>query len=100
SRWDIRANPTASLTGNGFKLSKTGTNEIWLVDLGNTGLGNIVIRQGLLGIQAGTTLGNAASTLALFPGTSLLFWENNANVLNKVLQMTNATVRNDSGYNA
>jgi autotransporter-associated beta strand protein len=100
SRWDIRANPTGSLTGNGFKLSKTGTNEIWLVDLGNTGLGNIDVRQGLLGIQASTTLGNPASTLTLFPGTSLLFWDNNASVLNKILQITNATVRNDSGYNA
>ena len=100
SRWDIRANPTASLTGNGFKLNKTGANEIWLVGLGDTGLGAIDIRQGLLGIQSTTTLGNPAAALTMFPGTSLVFWDNNANVLNKVLQMTNATVRNDSGNNA
>ncbi|HEY9510751.1 MAG TPA: autotransporter-associated beta strand repeat-containing protein, partial [Verrucomicrobiae bacterium] len=30
-RWDIRANPTASLSGNGFNLTKNGVNEIWLV---------------------------------------------------------------------
>jgi autotransporter-associated beta strand protein len=98
-RWDIRANPTASLTGNGFKLTKTGANEIWLVALGATGLGDIDVRQGLLGIQSTTTLGNPANTLTLASGASLVFWDNTSNVLNKVLQVTNATVRNDSGNN-
>ncbi len=98
-RWDIRANPTASLAGNGFNLTKNGVNEIWLVDLGETGLGDIAIRQGLLGIQLGTTLGISSNSLTLSPGTSLSFYDTGANQLNKSLSMTNATLRNDSGAN-
>jgi len=99
NRWDIRANPTASLAGNGFKLSKTGTNEVWLVGLGDTALGDIEVKQGLLGIQSSTTLGIASDTLTLWPGSALAFWDNTTNVLSKILRLTNSVVRSDSGNN-
>jgi autotransporter-associated beta strand protein len=98
-RWDIRANPNGALAGNGFKLSKMGANEVWLVGLGTTGLGDVEVRQGLLGIQSSTTLGNSANALALWPNATLVFFDNTTNVLNKVLRATNAIVRNDSANN-
>ncbi len=97
-RWDIRGNP-GSLNGNGFKLTKTGINEIWLVDLGSTALGNIDVRQGLLGVQGTTTLGNFSDTLSLWPGTTLALWNNSEGALIKNLAMTNALLRNDTGAN-
>jgi autotransporter-associated beta strand protein len=91
-RWDIRANPTATLTGNGYKLTKTGTNEFWLADLGETGLGDIEVRQGLLGLEGSSTAGISDNTLTVWPGATLRLANANGYQLNKALRATNAIV--------
>lgn len=97
-RWDIRANPTASFAGNGFNLTKTGPNEVWLVDVGPSGLGNITVSEGLLGIQGTSTLGNAASTLTV-SSTTLSISATGTNALNKVMTLSAARLANGSGTN-
>ena len=99
ARWDVRANPTAALTGNGRKLTKTNANEVWLVDLGETGLGDIEVRQGLLGLADSTTAGNPASPLSVWPGTTLHLSSSDTFELDKAMRVTNATVRSDAGNN-
>jgi len=98
-RWDIRAQPTGSLTGNNFSLTKTGANEIRLADLGNTGLGDITIAQGTLAIQDTTTLGNANSNLTVAAGATLALWNTDNNALNKRLILNGGNVRNEAGNN-
>ena len=59
----------AFLAGNGFTLTKAGSNNLWLINLGYTNLGAVVINQGELTIQNdntvwGTVLGNSSGFLA------------------------------------
>jgi autotransporter-associated beta strand protein len=98
-RWDIRANPTAALNGGNFTLTKTGPNAIWLADLGNTSLGNINLDQGTLVFQDSTTMGAAASSLTMAPGTTLSFWKTEVNALSKKLVVNGGTFRSDAGDN-
>ncbi len=102
NRWDIRASGTPSgLTGNGYNLTKVGANEVWLVGLGETTLGNITINQGVLGIESTTTMGNVGATLTVNPGAALGFYGNNnaAAPLNKVMIMNSANWVNGNGDN-
>lgn len=99
-RWDIRAHPTAALAGNGYKLTKTGTNELWLVDAGETGLGDIEVQEGLLGLQGSTTAGNSNNVLAVWPGATLRLAGAGSFQLNKSLCVTNAVVSMDAGSNS
>jgi autotransporter-associated beta strand protein len=62
SRWDIQGTG-AYLTGNGYTLTKTGINYIFLVDLSYTNLGAVTINNGDLCLQ-GTTIAGSSSTLA------------------------------------
>jgi autotransporter-associated beta strand protein len=97
NRWDIRANTNGSLAGNGYTLTKTGTNDIYLVGLGNTALGNIQIQQGRIGVQDSTLLGTGG-ILTLASGSGLDFWL--ATMTNtKSISMTNATISSSSGIN-
>jgi len=98
-RWDVRANPTAVINGNNFALTKTGVNEIWMVDAGASGFGTITVNEGLLGIQGTTTLGNSAATITVNSAGSLDFWANGTNILNKVMNLSGGRVVNGSGSN-
>lgn len=98
-RWDIRANPTGSLLGNNFNLNKTGANDIWLADLGGTGLGEITNNQGQLVISDSTTLGDATKNLHLAPGAGLVLWQTDNNVLNKRLAMNGSRLQSLKGDN-
>jgi autotransporter-associated beta strand protein len=102
NRWDVRASGTPSgLIGNGFTLTKTGPNEVWLVGLGDTGLGDITINQGVLGIETTTTMGIPSSTLTINSGATLGFYANNnaATPLNKVMVMNSGNWLNNNGDN-
>lgn len=98
-RWDIRANPTATFTGNNFNLTKAGPNEVWLVDVGASGLANITVSKGLLGVQGSTTLGNAGNTVTVSSGASLGIWGTGTNVLNKTTTLSSGRLSNGSGAN-
>ncbi len=58
---DIRGTG-AYLAGNGYTLTKTGTNYIFLVTLSYTNLSAVTINNGDLCLQ-GTTIGGSSSTL-------------------------------------
>ena len=109
TRWDIRTdNPTiaaASLTGNGYTLSKVGANTIYLVNLGGTDLGNININAGALGLQGTTTLGRTTSgynTATVASSATLSFYAVTAgNVIAKNLDLKDgSTVYNGGGNSA
>jgi autotransporter-associated beta strand protein len=101
-RWDIRSNAVPrGLTGNGFGLTKVGVNEAWLVNLADTGLGDITINQGILGFEGTTTMGLPGSTITINSGSSLGFYGNNnpAAPLNKVAVMNGGNWLNNNGNN-
>ncbi|HEY5915366.1 MAG TPA: autotransporter-associated beta strand repeat-containing protein, partial [Verrucomicrobiae bacterium] len=92
-RWDIRSNNVPSgLTGNGYKLTKVGNNAVWLVSLGETGLGDVVINGGTLGFEVTTTMGDPAKAIAVNPGASVGMYNNNnsAAPLMKIMTMNTA----------
>ncbi len=101
-RWDIRTdNPTstpASLTGNGYTLTKVGDNSIYLVNLGNTGLGNINVIAGTLGIQGTTTMGDSSKTVTVASGARLCMWAlPGTNILLKNMILEGGTLQTTSG---
>jgi fibronectin-binding autotransporter adhesin len=73
-RFDIRANPTATLAGNGFRLTKTGVNQVSLVDVGDSGLGDIDVQQGVLSVELSSGLGLPTGTVNVQSGATLLLW--------------------------
>jgi fibronectin-binding autotransporter adhesin len=100
-RWDIR-NPSAAtdleggthafLLGNGHNLTKTGTNTVALIQVGETSLGNIDIQSGTLTFSRSTKPGNAAGRVTIWPDARLQFHRLNeyiVNPFNKVVSMTN-----------
>ena len=99
NRWDIRTNVVGApyLAGNGYTLTKTGTNDIYLVGLGNTALGNVQVQSGRLGVQDSTLLGTSG-TLTLAAGSALDLWLTTA-TNSKAISLTNATLSSSSGTN-
>ncbi len=86
-RWDVRGTG-ATLTGNTYNLTKTGSNSIFLVDLGNTGLGNVVVNQGALCIQGTTVLEDLTKTVTVNTGGAITFWNTGtANPINRALTL-------------
>lgn len=77
-RWDIRANPTATLStgGNPYNLVKAGANQISLVNVAvDPALANINVQAGVLSYETGTTgLGNPADTISVQGGADLDFY--------------------------
>jgi autotransporter-associated beta strand protein len=81
ARWDLRNDNNTSggannglysdnpvtLTGNGYALTKTGTNNIFFINLGYTNLGGVTVGQGELTIQ-----GDNASTPTVLGSSSNL----------------------------
>ena len=98
NRWDIRTNALgAALTGNGHNLTKVSGNDIYLANVGNAGLSNVVIQAGRIGVQNNTHLGGTG-TLILATGAGLDFWD--TTVTNtKAMSVTNATVSSSSSAN-
>ncbi len=94
NRWDLF---NGKLFGNGYKLTKTGPPEIALSGLGDTGLGDIDIRQGQLTILGTTTAGDPTKTLTVYSNATLAFWATGPNVINKNIILSNGIVVNSSG---
>ena len=98
NRWDIRTNAIgAALVGNNHNLTKVSGNDIYLANVGNAGLSNVVIQAGRIGVQNNTHLGGTG-TLILATGAGLDFWD--TTVTNtKAMSVTNATVSSSSSAN-
>ncbi|HKQ36856.1 MAG TPA: autotransporter-associated beta strand repeat-containing protein [Verrucomicrobiae bacterium] len=93
NRWDMI---NANLVGGGFKLTKTGPPEIALINLGDTGLGDVEIRQGTLTIQGATGLGDNTKAVTVNANAALAFWANGNTVLDKPVVMNSAIMRNNT----
>jgi autotransporter-associated beta strand protein len=99
NRWDIRTNALgAYLQGNGYNLTKTSSNDVYLVNVGNANLANVQIQQGRIGVQDNTLLG-AAGTLTLCAGAGMDFYDNNSVTNSKPVSLTNATISSSSSTN-
>jgi fibronectin-binding autotransporter adhesin len=103
ARWDIRANPTATLStgGNAYNLVKGGANQVSLVGVTvDSALANIDVQSGILSYESTTTgLGNPTNTLTVEGGATLQLW-NPANALNKQIILTdNSTLNAGNGSN-
>ena len=107
-RWDIR-NPSsgtdtsggthAFLHGNGYNLTKVGSNVVAFINVGNTALGNVAIQTGTLTFSRSTQPGNSAATLSVWPGATLQLHRLNeyaVNPLNKVVGVTNGTLATEA----
>jgi autotransporter-associated beta strand protein len=107
SRWDIRNTGGAAALSSGgaaYNLTKNGANQVSLVGVTvDAALGDITIKQGLLGFETSTTsMGDPARTLTVEPGATLSFFNSTA-LWDKHFMLqgnsVNASVTNWSGSN-
>jgi fibronectin-binding autotransporter adhesin len=103
NRWDIGINTLGagggSFIGNGFNLTKIGNQQLWMHELGDIGVGNIDIQQGLLGFQYTIGMGNPSGTVTVEPGATLGFYQLSSNsILDKQMVLNgNATLSSGGG---
>ena len=99
SRSDIYG---GQLLGNGFKLTKTGPNEMALANLGDTGLGEIEVNAGVLTFLGNSMPGDANDAVTVRSNAIFNFWALNnsaATAFTKPVTLTNGTFRSASGNN-
>jgi autotransporter-associated beta strand protein len=88
----------AFLQGNGYPLTKTGNGTVNFLNVGQTGLGDIIITKGNLVFSYYCTLGNSANNLVIYPGAQVTLSgtyngpNNLPNNLQKNVIMTNGTL--------
>ena len=103
-RWDIRTNASGPgmliTSGNAFKITKVGTNQVSLVGVDvDPALGEIDVREGTFSVQTTTSqLGDPTAALTVRGGATLGLFNLNANPLNKAITLhQGATLWNESG---
>lgn len=74
-RWDIR-DVVGGLNAGGFALTKVGTNEIWLKDLGETQIGDLFLNGGLLGFEGNVSMGDPAKVITIGANGALGLFNN------------------------
>jgi autotransporter-associated beta strand protein len=92
NRWDVIG---GTLVGNGYRLTKVGTPEIALTDLGETDLGPIDIMQGILTILGTTRAGDPTQPITVNTNAILALWDTRV-ILNKPVVMNQAIMRNST----
>ena len=102
NRWDMGINTLGagggSFAGNGYKLTKIGAQAIWMHELGDIGVGDILVNQGTLGFEFTIGLGNPSKTITVMPGATFGIWQ--APALSKQVVLTNSTLYSDGASNA
>jgi fibronectin-binding autotransporter adhesin len=89
-----------NLNGNGFKLTKVGSGDCLLKDLGETYLGDIDIVQSALSFQQSTTMGDPVKSCTVFSNGVLAF-RDMVTPWNKIVVINGGYVRNtQSGLGA
>ncbi|HSU55679.1 MAG TPA: autotransporter-associated beta strand repeat-containing protein, partial [Candidatus Dormibacteraeota bacterium] len=98
NRWDIGNNTLGvgggAFAGNGFKLTKAGAQAIWMHEVDDTGVGDILVNQGLLGFQYTIGMGDSSKTATVMPGATLGIWHV-PTTLSKQVLLTNSTLYSD-----
>jgi autotransporter-associated beta strand protein len=102
SRWDI--GPTVlgagggSFAGNSHNLTKIGNQPIWMHEVGDIGVDNIDIQQGLLGFEFTIGMGDPAGSVTVEPGAILGFYQLSSNsILNKTMVLNNNATLQSGG---
>ena len=75
-RFDVNNTPT--VLGNGFTLTKVGTNSVNFLGAGDTGFGDIHVNDGTLQVQGNTLLGLAANPVNVGSSGTLAFYDGTA----------------------
>ena len=99
SRWDVRG-AGSLLNLNGLTLTKTGTNDIGVVQ-STVSDGNIIINQGRLGFHAGTIFPAGAGQIAV--NSSGILWIGDFGTplqISQPVTLNGGTVQSDSGTTA
>ena len=103
ARWDIGINSLGagggSFTGNGHNLTKIGNQAIWMHEVGDIGVGNIDIQQGLLGFSETIGMGIAGANVTVEPGAILGLFGLSTNSLLKKQLVLNGNATLQSGGN-
>ncbi len=73
-RWDIAPGTGGYVTGNGHTLTKVGSGQIFIKDVGDTGFGDIKVEAGILGFQSNIGLGTTTGTAYVSNGATLSFY--------------------------
>lgn len=98
ARWDIGFNSLGagggSFLGNNFKLTKIGSKDIWMHEVGDIGVGDIFVNQGTLGFQYNIGIGDPSKTITMMPGGTFGIWHV-PNPLSKQVVLTNSTLYSD-----
>ncbi len=75
-RWDIAEGGIGGyVQGNGHAITKVGSGEIWIKNVGDAGFGDIKIEAGTLGFQSKIGMGTASGTAYVARGATLGFWD-------------------------
>ncbi len=87
ARYDLGRAEGAYFHGNGHTLTKIGTARIILVDLGYTGLGRLVVKQGDLTVQGSTVIGStdALADVTVASDGVFSYWGSGMKVSNDIM---------------
>ncbi len=97
-RWDIRGG-TSALDMGGFNLTKVGANFIPLVSTVVNNPGNIVISNGMFGVQLSANLnGSSANTMTVHTGGTLEFYQSSVAPTWTLLMQHGSTIWGESGF--
>jgi autotransporter-associated beta strand protein len=98
NRWDIGNNTLGvgggSFAGNNHVLTKIGIKDIWMHELGDIGVGDILVNQGTLGFQYTIGMGDSSKTITVMPGATFGIWHV-PGTLSKQVLLTNSTLYSD-----
>ncbi len=102
NRWDIGVATLGagggSFAGNGYNLIKIGNQQLWMHEVGDIGVGNIDIQQGLLGFQFTIGMGVAGDSVTVEPGATLGLYQLSANsILNKQMVLNGSATLSSGG---
>jgi fibronectin-binding autotransporter adhesin len=79
-RLDLRdSDGTGFLNGNGKKITKVGANRLFLLNLGDTNLGDFDIQAGYVGVYGDTTLGTSG-TVSVAGGAAFQFYNSSMDI--------------------
>jgi fibronectin-binding autotransporter adhesin len=98
-RWDIRGNATATLTLNGHKLTKTGSNYVALVATNITN-GDIDVNAGTLALSTTTTLQGSGTATVNAGGTLELGFGTVAGNITRNLVLNGGAITTEGGASA
>ncbi|MCC6124155.1 MAG: autotransporter-associated beta strand repeat-containing protein [Pirellulales bacterium] len=89
-RWNLKDSP-GGFQGNGFTLTKVGPNSIVIDDVGDMGVGDINVNEGILYIYQNTTMGLPNKTVTIANNATLSLFANPAALEHDKVMVIDAT---------